>query len=681
MRLGDSESSPRSLNGYSKPDNGNNAGGAIRLRNLPANTSREALRSMLLFAKDFTDADFVAPGILDDSRFLTAIAHFESLSGAEEAAALLNGKRNSNNDANMVVEVLHPSPISSNGNGLVDSSSSSNFNNTRRNTIDHSATNDLLGNVPSNGSLSRQPSRFNDTFQSLERLSVTRSAANNSSSIASSNNPSTAPNNPSIASNNNDNNKNGNNDARSMSESGAKFQDIFSPQSPIGNDLKHATGKDVIRQDPDEETGELLKDPVGYAENGHSARRSTNPHPPTNRFAGLSLSANVTSPPRRLPTQSYAPGGSGRVMPAPSSVYSQSMNSNNNNNNNSMMGGNHGYHFGNHHTPRHSLPAANPNDLNPPCNTLYVGNLPPDTSEEELKALFSKQRGYKRLCFRNKQNGPMCFVEFDEVAMASKSLNELYGYKLSNSVKTGIRLSFSKNPLGVRSGHHANLNAANNPLASPGSVPGGNVLGGLPHHPVFSTVSGPPPGLAVPPGLTVPVGMRGGGMHPSVSPQLPVGNGAFNANNGVGLRTNGLSASGLSTNGFNANSLNASGLGANCLDSNALSMNGLDANGLDANGLSTNGFNTNSLNTNVLNTNGLHTNGLNTNGLNGYNGLNRNGLNRNGLNRNGLNATSMNSNGMNTMSMTPSLVNGVGGGTPPAHSLYSTYYPDYMMGR
>jgi hypothetical protein len=37
--------------------------------------------------------------------------------------------------------------------------------------------------------------------------------------------------------------------------------------------------------------------------------------------------------------------------------------------------------------------------------------------------LFSKQRGYKRLCFRNKQNGPMCFVEFDEVAMASKAVH------------------------------------------------------------------------------------------------------------------------------------------------------------------------------------------------------------------------------------------------------------------
>ncbi|KAI9313049.1 hypothetical protein BX666DRAFT_1865074 [Dichotomocladium elegans] len=90
----------------------------------------------------------------------------------------------------------------------------------------------------------------------------------------------------------------------------------------------------------------------------------------------------------------------------------------------------------------------NPADQNPPCNTLYVGNLPPLTSEDELRQLFSKCAHFKRLLFRSKnQQGPMCFVEFDDVAYASQAMNELQGYSLSNSVKGGIRLSFSKNPL------------------------------------------------------------------------------------------------------------------------------------------------------------------------------------------------------------------------------------------
>lgn len=91
--------------------------------------------------------------------------------------------------------------------------------------------------------------------------------------------------------------------------------------------------------------------------------------------------------------------------------------------------------------------SSNPADQNPPCNTLYVGNLPPNTNEEELKSMFCKCPGYKRLSFRNKSNGPMCFVEFEDAIYAAQALQDLHGNPLSNSVKGGIRLSFSKNPL------------------------------------------------------------------------------------------------------------------------------------------------------------------------------------------------------------------------------------------
>ncbi|KAG9201260.1 cell cycle RNA binding protein whi3 [Epicoccum nigrum] len=101
-------------------------------------------------------------------------------------------------------------------------------------------------------------------------------------------------------------------------------------------------------------------------------------------------------------------------------------------------------------TTRPIYTPANPTDFDSPCNTLYVGNLPANTSEDELKALFARRRGYKRLCFRLKQNGPMCLVEFEDISVATDALNELDGYMLHGSVKDGIRLGFSKNPLGVR---------------------------------------------------------------------------------------------------------------------------------------------------------------------------------------------------------------------------------------
>ncbi|CAJ0838667.1 12212_t:CDS:2 [Entrophospora sp. SA101] len=105
-------------------------------------------------------------------------------------------------------------------------------------------------------------------------------------------------------------------------------------------------------------------------------------------------------------------------------------------------------------------------DQNPPCNTLYVGNLPMNTSEEELKQMFSRCPGYKRMCFRTKQNGPMCFVEFEDVSFATQVMKELNGNHLSNSVKGGIRLSFSKNPLGVRSNANGSCHGAFNGLSS-----------------------------------------------------------------------------------------------------------------------------------------------------------------------------------------------------------------------
>ena len=63
---------------------------------------------------------------------------------------------------------------------------------------------------------------------------------------------------------------------------------------------------------------------------------------------------------------------------------------------------------------------GNPGDQNPPINTLYVGNLPsspppvgytPNYLEDELRDLFGRHPGYRKLCFRQKNNGPMCFVE------------------------------------------------------------------------------------------------------------------------------------------------------------------------------------------------------------------------------------------------------------------------------
>ncbi|KAI0050230.1 hypothetical protein FA95DRAFT_663428 [Auriscalpium vulgare] len=114
-------------------------------------------------------------------------------------------------------------------------------------------------------------------------------------------------------------------------------------------------------------------------------------------------------------------------------------------------------------------------DQNPPINTLYVGNLPSSPPppgyaatylEDSLRELFARRPGYRKLCFRQKSNGPMCFVEFIDVHHATKALNDLYGATLGGLVKGGgIRVSYSKNPLGVRTPTNAANGASQQPPA------------------------------------------------------------------------------------------------------------------------------------------------------------------------------------------------------------------------
>ncbi|KAL8731814.1 MAG: hypothetical protein Q9181_004161 [Wetmoreana brouardii] len=476
-------------NGRSDPDTVS----AILMRRLPPSTSSEALRTMFLFAKDFVGAEFVSTEAQEDQGYLSAIARFRTANAAQEARALLDGKQNTANETPMIVEVLRLSPSGGLG--------------PRRNTTDIISNRAATNSTSSTGSASaqapRQPSRFNGTFHSLDRISPPSSSGQVSS---------------------------GELPAHDLV---SPFHTFFSPPLKMGqqmSDRHRVSGKTLIDEDGvDDEPGDLLKDPIAYAQHdspgslGPLTRRATSSQIPTTRFGGLSLSTTTaTSPPMQslVPPRSNGPVQSPAGAMSPTSLGNIDLNG--------------GYQVTNQHYQRHNYPPVNPADQNPPCNTLYVGNLPIDTSEDELKAMFSKQRGYKRLCFRTKQNGPMCFVEFEDISFATKALNELYGHLLHNSVKGGIRLSFSKNPLGVRTGQPGSMGPPT-PLSPQGPMPGMNGLGNMP---TFSTASGPPPGLAAPPGLGTPLGMANGAVDGTSS------------HISSGMMSTGFGSNGLGINGF-----------------------------------------------------------------------------------------------------------------------------------
>lgn len=111
-----------------------------------------------------------------------------------------------------------------------------------------------------------------------------------------------------------------------------------------------------------------------------------------------------------------------------------------------------------------------------------------------LRNAFSRCPGFKRLQFRNKSNGPIVFVEFVDTAHATRAMQDLYGHTLGGLVKGGIRLSYSKNPLGVRSNGLPSGNPAPlqpglpNPLDMPSSSSYG---GGAPSYSASSASVGP----------------------------------------------------------------------------------------------------------------------------------------------------------------------------------------------
>lgn len=326
------------------------------------------------------------------------------------------------------------------------------------------------------------------------------------------------------------------------------YNAIFSPQSPIGNHFSEQpriSGKSLINDaTDDDDTGDILQLPraFGERENGTitSQRRATAPHLPI--LPGMSSLSLNTGPTNGVATSQRGHSG----MYPPLSAHQTAMSPSTLNG----TGGN--YPMNSMGWRTHAPPPANPADQNPPCNTLYVGNLPMGTSEDELKAIFSRQRGYKRLCFRAKSNGPMCFVEFEDVSFATKALHDLYGIQLTNSVKGGIRLSFSKNPLGVRTPQPPGQGPSG-PLGGPNGLLGPSASGFTP--------AGPPPGLAAPPGLsanrtngpysasTMPNGSNvANGNGSSSYPPSTVPNGTGNSSLSFG---NGLSSFGSNTWGSN----------------------------------------------------------------------------------------------------------------------------------
>jgi len=79
---------------------------------------------------------------------------------------------------------------------------------------------------------------------------------------------------------------------------------------------------------------------------------------------------------------------------------------------------------------------------NPPCPTLFVANLGPACSEQELIDVFSSCAGFVKLKMQNKLGAPVAFVDFKDANSSTEALNRLQGVILYSSPGEGIRLEY-----------------------------------------------------------------------------------------------------------------------------------------------------------------------------------------------------------------------------------------------
>lgn len=98
---------------------------------------------------------------------------------------------------------------------------------------------------------------------------------------------------------------------------------------------------------------------------------------------------------------------------------------------------------------RSSGPVSSAED-NPPCNTLYIGNLGDAVSEAELKAVFGASPAFKFLKVVHGPRSTNCFVEYEDVASATTMHSNHQGVTLQSSDRGPLRVQFSKNPYGKK---------------------------------------------------------------------------------------------------------------------------------------------------------------------------------------------------------------------------------------
>ncbi|XP_042052437.1 uncharacterized protein LOC121797785 isoform X3 [Salvia splendens] len=81
------------------------------------------------------------------------------------------------------------------------------------------------------------------------------------------------------------------------------------------------------------------------------------------------------------------------------------------------------------------------------CSTLFIANLGPTCTEEELKQLLLQYQGFNSLKVRARGGMPVAFADFEGVEHATEAMNSLQGSTLPSSDRGGMHIEYARSKM------------------------------------------------------------------------------------------------------------------------------------------------------------------------------------------------------------------------------------------
>ncbi|KAL5579512.1 hypothetical protein UlMin_011954 [Ulmus minor] len=84
------------------------------------------------------------------------------------------------------------------------------------------------------------------------------------------------------------------------------------------------------------------------------------------------------------------------------------------------------------------------------CSTLFIANLGPNCTEDELKQVLSQYPGFNMLKLRARSGMPVAFADFEDIEQANKAMEELRDSVLPSSDRGGMHIEYARSKMRKR---------------------------------------------------------------------------------------------------------------------------------------------------------------------------------------------------------------------------------------